>query len=138
MLPVHRPLQSCYAGRWPVGLRGNWPWSLWQANLNSEIVLVGQDWGDISYFRQWEGRDQPSGNPTNENLQKLLKIVGIEIRKPRDPQNQIVFFANVILCLKTGGLQGRVDDKWFTNCSRAFLKPLLRGRWFQNDLTKRI
>jgi len=27
--------------------------------------------------------------------------------------------------LKTGGLQSRVDDRWFTNCSRSFFKPLV-------------
>lgn len=101
------------------------PWSLWQANLDSDCVVVGQDWGDISYFEKWEGRDQPFGNPTNENLQKLLKNVGVEIGKPRDRQNQVVFLTNLILCLKTGGLQGRVDDQWFTNCSSTFFKPLV-------------
>lgn len=101
------------------------PWTLWQGNLDSELVVVGQDWGDISYFEKWEGRDQPYGNPTNENLQKLLKIVGVEIRKPRDSQDQAAFFTNLILCLKTGGLQGRVDDQWFANCSHTFFKPLL-------------
>ncbi len=101
------------------------PWSLWQANLNTRLVVVGQDWGDISYFTKWAGRDQPSGNRTNENLQKLLTGVGVKIGKPRDPQDQVAFFTNLILCLKTGGLQGHVDDQWFTNCSRTFFKPLM-------------
>ena len=101
------------------------PWTLWQANLDSEFVVVGQDWGDISYFEKREGRDQPYGNPTNENLQKLLKSVGVEIGKPRDRQDQVAFLTNLILCLKTGGLQGRVDDQWFANCSHTFFKPLV-------------
>jgi uracil-DNA glycosylase len=87
--------------------------------------VVGQDWGDVSYFRRWEGRDQPSGNPTNENLQRLLKKVGVRVAKPRDQQDQVVFFTNLILCLKTGGLQGRVDEEWFTNCACTFTKPLI-------------
>ncbi len=110
-------------GRWDSREIG--PWSLWQANLDSEVVIVGQDWGDVSYFLQWEGRDQPGGNPTNENLQTLLREIGVEIRKPRDPQNQVVFFTNLILCLKTGGLQERVEDQWFRNCSSHFLRQLL-------------
>lgn len=101
------------------------PWSLWQANLNAKIVVVGQDWGDVSYFVKWEGKDQPSGNPTNENLQKLLKTIDIEIGKPREQQDQIIFLTNLILCLKTGGLQGRVDNQWFKNCSYTFFKPLI-------------
>ncbi len=101
------------------------PWSLWQGNLDSDFLVVGQDWGDIPYFEKWDGRDQPSGNPTNENLQKLLKRVGIEIGKPRDQQDQVIFLTNLILCLKTGGLQAQVSDQWLTNCSRTFFKPLL-------------
>lgn len=48
------------------------PWTLWQGDLNSKIMIVGQDWGDKAYFTKWKGADQPSGNPTNSNLQKLL------------------------------------------------------------------
>ena len=101
------------------------PWSLWQGNLNSDLVVVGQDWGGIPYFLKWKGRDQPSGNPTDENLQKLLKGVGIEIGKPRDQQDQVLFLTNLILCLKVGALQAQVNDQWFKNCCRTFLKPLM-------------
>ncbi len=41
------------------------PWSLWQGNLDSDLIIVGQDWGDTRYFEKWEGRDQQTGNPTN-------------------------------------------------------------------------
>ena len=96
-------------------------WSLWQSNIKAKIVIVGQDWGDISYYKKWEGKDQPFGNPTNENLQKLVNNIGINIGTPRDTQGSIVFLTNLILCLKTGGLQGRVDDQWIIK--RAGLKP---------------
>ena len=37
-----------------------------------------------------------------------------------------VFLTNAILCLKTnGGLQGDVKKEWFSNCGRAFLRPLI-------------
>lgn len=32
---------------------------------------------------------------------------------------------NVVLCLKSGGLQGRVKAMWFTNCARRFFRDLL-------------
>ena len=110
-------------GKWDSEEIG--PWSLWQGNLDAEVLVVGQDWGDISYFTKWRGRDEPFNNPTNENLQELLKIIGIEIRKPLEPQDNIVFFTNVILCLKDGGLQGTVKNEWFKNCSQAFFLPLI-------------
>lgn len=101
------------------------PWSRWQGNLNSKILVVGQDWGDISYFTKWKGMDQPSGNRTNQNLQELLAIIVIEIGKPREPQNQLVFFTNLILCIKKGDLQSQVNEEWFLNCSELFLKSLI-------------
>lgn len=110
-------------GKWDSEQIG--PWSLWQANLDSELVVVGQDWSDVTYFTKWEGKDQPKGNPTNENLQHLLDGIGIKIQKPRDPQDDIIFFTNIILCLKDGGLQGPVEDEWFKNCSQSFFVPLI-------------
>jgi uracil-DNA glycosylase len=101
------------------------PWSRWQADLNAHFLVVGQDWGDVSYFLKWGGRDQPSGNPTNENLQALLENIEIKIGKPCESQNQIIFFTNLILCLKKGGLQARVKDDWFNNCTQNFFKPLV-------------
>ncbi len=101
------------------------PWSLWQANLNAELLVVGQDWGDKSYFQKWGGKDQRSGNPTNENLQKLLEHIGIKIGKPREAQDQVVFLTNLILCLKQGGLQSSVEDAWLINCTQEFFKPLV-------------
>jgi DNA polymerase len=101
------------------------PWSRWQGNINAEILVVGQDWGDIRYFMKWQGKDQPSGNPTNDSLQVLLKHIGVQIGKPRETQDHVVFFTNLILCLKQGGLQAKVDDGWFRNCTSAFFQSLI-------------
>lgn len=101
------------------------PWSIWQHNLNANIVIVGQDWGDTRYFEKWSGRDQNDGNPTNDNLVSLLKSIGVMIGKPRENQTQGVFLTNLILCLKTGGLQAPVADDWFRSCTKAFFKPLI-------------
>jgi DNA polymerase len=101
------------------------PWSRWQGNLDADIVVVGQDWGGTGYWHRWEGRDEPSGNETNENLQKLLAHIGIHVGRPREAQEHIAFFTNLILCLKEGNLQAPVTDNWFKNCSTHFFKPLI-------------
>lgn len=101
------------------------PWSCWQGDLHSRVMVVGQDWGDTSYFLKWEGRDQPTGNPTNENLRTLLTEIGYHIGGPRECQEQVLFLTNTILCLKEGGLQGPVHGEWFPVCVEHFLKPLL-------------
>lgn len=101
------------------------PWSLWQGNLNADLLIVGQDWGDTSYFLKWQWRDQPHGNPTNENLQRLLEKIFFRVDRPREEQRQVIFLDNLVLCLKEGGLQGRVDDQWFKNCTTKFFIPLV-------------
>ena len=102
------------------------PWSLWQSNLDAKIMVIGQDWGDVSYFKKWKGVDQPTGNPTNTNLQKLLKNIGCKLLTPCEDQSNIIFLTNMILCMKTGGLQGKVEKQWFENCACNFLIPLIK------------
>lgn len=91
------------------------PWSLWQGNLNADIMVIGQDWGDVEFFTKNKGAD-PEGNPTNQNLAKLLRTIGVEIGSPGTPTPSPVFLTNAVLCLKDGGLQGPTDREWFTNC----------------------
>ncbi len=54
------------------------PWTLWQGNLDAEIMIVGQDWGDVDYFTTNVGHEKVR-NPTNETLIKLLVSIGITI-----------------------------------------------------------
>ena len=102
------------------------PWSLWQGNLNADLVIVGQDWGDTRYFIQNAGRESPR-NPTNENLRRLLGSIGIEIAGPTaaDAGGGTVFLTNAVLCLKDGGMQAKVRADWFTNCGARFLRPTI-------------
>jgi uracil-DNA glycosylase len=101
-------------------------WSLWQGNLASSLMVVGQDWGDTECCRQNDGHE-PSNNPTNESLRSLLASIGIRIEPPsrHDDGSGTLFFTNAILCLKTGGLQSKVHSDWFSTCGKRFLKPLV-------------
>ena len=74
------------------------PWSRWQGNLDAQIMVVGQDWGDIRYFREFEGWDGPD-NSTNKTLTKILKTISITIDPPQTANGQdVLFFTNAILC----------------------------------------
>jgi hypothetical protein len=33
------------------------PWSMWQGNLNAHMLLIGQDWGNLDYYRNNKGFD---------------------------------------------------------------------------------
>ena len=102
------------------------PWSQWQGNLDAEIVVVGQDWGDTDYFIKNHGVDAKD-NSTNNMLRDLLFSIGIDISLPHERQESSrVFLTNAILCLKTtGGMQGKVESDWFSNCGGEFLRPLI-------------
>jgi DNA polymerase len=100
------------------------PWSRWQGNLDAPLLVVGQDWGDTQYFARNMGLEKP-GNPTNRTLAELLRSVGIDIGPPGHSHGaDAAFFTNAVLCLKEGGLQGKVRREWFQNCS-PYLKRQL-------------
>ena len=114
----------CERGRYDSRHIG--PWSQWQGHLNAELMVVGQDWGDTNYFIKNQGREAQR-NPTNNMLRELLGSIGIDVDSPHDCSSDgQVFLTNAILCLKrNGGLQGNVKKEWFSNCGRAFLRPLI-------------
>lgn len=97
------------------------PWSLWQGNLNTPLMVVGQDWGTTEYFERNHGRDI-YGNPTDLNLIKLIGAIGFSIQDVYLPEGQnVLFFTNAVLCLKSGNLQAKVQRGWFIDCA-SFLR----------------
>ena len=102
------------------------PWSAWQGNLEAKILVIGQDWGDVKYYRTHEGYDMDA-SPTNQNLVKLFKILNIDIGLPSQPNpNTPVFFTNAVLGIKMfEGISETVLTKWAKEDSEMFLKTLL-------------
>jgi hypothetical protein len=95
------------------------PWSAWKGDLDAEIVVVGKDWYPINGFIKQKGVSDPN-KPTNKNLIKLLRYIGI------DPQKDKLFFTNSVLCMKEGeAANKKLEDSWIKNCSTKFLRPLL-------------
>jgi uracil-DNA glycosylase len=102
------------------------PWSRWQGNLNAELMIVGQDWGDTRYFIANHGHES-SQNPTNDMLIRLLSSIGVDVPAPTatDSARGPLFLTNAILCLKEGGLQAAVKREWFEQCAARFLRPTI-------------
>lgn len=97
------------------------PWSLWQGNLEATIMVVGQDWGDVAYFEKNRGHGLAQSF-TNRALVELLAIAGVAVEPLGASElRHVAFFTNAILCLKSGGVQGRISRDWFQNC-RHFLR----------------
>lgn len=99
------------------------PWSRWQGNLHSRIMIIGQDWGSKNYFTKYKGIDA-NKNPTNVTLTKLLEYIGVRIWIA--DKNQVdrgeLFLTNAILCLKPGNMRSKLRDIWIETCSKNYLK----------------
>ncbi|MCT0198658.1 uracil-DNA glycosylase family protein [Synechococcus sp. CS-1325] len=101
------------------------PWSRLAADLCAEVLVVGQDWGDVRYFKENKGVDLPL-NPTTNTLRCLLQILNRDLPSKIDSgKGSGIFLTNAILCLKDGGMQSKVHREWFDNCGKHFLLPLI-------------
>lgn len=103
------------------------PWTRWQGNLDAKLLVIGQDWGDIAYFRRHQGGDDPH-NRTNEKLRELLRSIGFELppASTQEGGRGVIFITNAVLCLKnSGGLGAPVRTSWYRNCGAYFLKPTI-------------
>lgn len=101
------------------------PWSLWQGNIDADILVIGQDWGDIDYYLGNKGIDSDS-NPTNINLIELFKVLNMDIGTPSNPNKSLpLFFTNAILGIKDNGMSSKAKDAWQRECTEEFLKPLI-------------
>ncbi|MGH1363296.1 MAG: uracil-DNA glycosylase family protein [Calditrichia bacterium] len=77
-------------------------YSNWQDNLDSPIVLVGQDFADVAGFRTFKGWAGYNVG-TNLTLIKLFESIGIDLEVPQlGAPNDKVFFTNAVLCMKKG------------------------------------
>ena len=105
------------------------PWSLWQGNINSPVVIIGQDWGNQETFITSKGLEPPcseNDRKTNGMLVDLLNSIGIKIERPKGYETiGKLFFTNPILCLKPGKAQDPVKEEWFKTCGVNFIRPLL-------------
>ena len=115
-------------------------WSYWQGginNLDADILLVGQDWGnfdDKNYneiIRSITASEDDSNstthypyekNPTDKNLCRLFDVLGdsFNIKEYNNPK---VFFSNFVLCYrKNTRISGGFRQRWAQNCSEYFLR----------------
>ncbi|MBI5568194.1 MAG: uracil-DNA glycosylase family protein [Chloroflexi bacterium] len=107
------------------------PWSVWQSDLNADLLIVGQDWGSEKDFKKLQGKNEGDADkytsPTDENLAEFLKMIHIEVGHPlKEPKSRArVFFTNAVLCLKTESTTAAIKDEWRQECGKRFLKRLI-------------
>jgi len=104
------------------------PYSRWQGNLNSELVVVAKEFASADkfvHYQGWPGSYKEVS--TNGNLATLLKVAGISISPPEiGCSDDQLFFTNAILCLSPGNrMSNRIPRPYFANCVKYFLKPTI-------------
>ena len=98
------------------------PWSRLHGDLDADLMIIGQDWGDVRYYTANHGLDD-FRNPTMRTLECLLRGIGLDVSLAAYGTGaRGVFLTNAVLCLKEGGLQARVEREWFENCGSNFLR----------------
>jgi len=105
------------------------PWSTWQGDLDADILIVGQDWGDVATFQAFAGKNEPALGmykfASDANLVELLGLAGVDIGYPLQPNKSAsVFLTNAVLCLKPK-MDTPVKSQWRCNCGSLFLRPLI-------------
>lgn len=96
-------------------------WTRWNGNLDADVMVIGQEWGDVVSFQKQWGLDISS--PTNRTIQELLAVAGVKVADVlKLGATSRVFMTNAALCLKQGGMQAAVNREWFTNCAKHFLR----------------
>jgi len=99
------------------------PWTRWLGDLDAQLMVIGQEWGDTKAFKKQKGLDLAS-SATNRRLRELLLHIGIAVPDVSEGwESTGVFLTNAALCLKRGGCQAPVRSEWFTNCGGSFLRP---------------
>jgi hypothetical protein len=105
------------------------PWGKWHNHLSPDILVIGQDWGNVKYYNKNKGKDNDL-NPTCRNLAKLFTSIGMDIGTPSNPDTTLrIHLANIIPFIRRGKMQGSLelilnqDD--VNNFAVLFINPLL-------------
>jgi uracil-DNA glycosylase len=105
------------------------PYSVWQHDLDADILIVGRDWGCVDEFKDFKGENAPNPNeygfPMDEWLSYYLSMIGIPVGHPLQPKRASVFLTNAILCVKAKNAANQMEQIWLDNCGRHLLKSLI-------------
>ena len=114
-------LETIIKDHFPINTLGLWNPANNSNPLTASVLIIGQDFSNAGYFDNLICLTQvnqiESENTTNKKLLKYIELTGI------DKNN--IYFTNAVLCIKSGSMNAPIKNKWITNCSNTFLKPLI-------------
>lgn len=100
-------------------------WSQWLGHHEPKVVIIGQDFGNVAYFKDNKGVDSEL-NHTNLHLRNLLLFAGFSVSKPpKFDASAPIFLANSILCAKEGDMKAPILTGWINKCVDKHLVRLI-------------
>lgn len=99
-------------------------WNIWQGDLDADIMLIGQDYGQKEDGPALEVCSfADTTNPTDKRLKDLFKFsFGWDI----DTDNAPLFFTNMANCYRKNRTSGGIHSAWLPICANKFMERLIR------------
>lgn len=106
-------------------------WNLWQGDLDAEIMIIGQDFGDLgkgesdntivyALCEEWKSRKYT--NATEKNLERMVsETFGKSIGDAEFP----LFITNVANCYRKNATTGEIHPGWLPLCANKFMFELV-------------
>ena len=99
-------------------------WNLWQGNLNADIMVIGQDYGQKEDGVAIEVCSySDTTNPTDVRLKALFKdAFTIDLDSNEAP----LFFTNMANCYRKKRTSGGMHSGWLPICANKYMERLIR------------
>jgi DNA polymerase len=99
-------------------------WNLWHGNLNADIMVIGQDFGqreDVEdCLSQWKSGEYKS--QTDKALCRLFqKAFNIDVNQENEP----LFFTNMANCYRKQKTTGSLHSGWLPICANKYMARLI-------------
>ena len=99
-------------------------WNLWQGNLDADIMVIGQDYGQREDGKAIEVCSYvDTTNPTDVRLKELFnEAFRIDLNSNEAP----LFFTNMANCYRKKRTSGGMHSGWLPICANKYMDRLIR------------
>lgn len=99
-------------------------WNLWHGNLDADIMLIGQDYGQKEDGKAIEVCSwSDKRDPTNAKLKELFNdVLDIDL----DANDASLFFTNMANCYRKKRTSGGMHSGWLPICANKYMERLIR------------
>lgn len=96
------------------------PWTNSAKNVDSELMLIGQDWASASWLNdpinlKYADLGRNPNLQTNKNIDKYLKLFGLAFKD--------IYATNAFVFIKDGGMSSSIANKLFNECVLDYTLP---------------